>query len=152
MLGQRGVAKKKAGVRSFDPTGGEYQVFVSHASADKWLATTICEKIEAVDGARTFRDDRDIDGGDSIPENIRREIVRSNEMLVLMTPDSVDRPWVILEIGAMWGRRKDARIVAVLQHVQTDRIPSMIQDKKAIQLNDFDDYLSELAIRIRGVK
>lgn len=42
-----------------------YQVFVSHATSDKWLAKAICEKIEAT-GAVTFRDDRDIHGGDDI--------------------------------------------------------------------------------------
>ncbi|REJ72873.1 MAG: TIR domain-containing protein, partial [Planctomycetota bacterium] len=52
-----------------------YQVFVSHATADKWLAVTLCEKIEAT-GATTFRDDQDIDGGDDIPERIRTEIKR----------------------------------------------------------------------------
>lgn len=57
-----------------------YQVFVSHATADKWLATTLCEKIEAA-GASTFRDDRDIDGGDDIPERIRTEIKRSREFV-----------------------------------------------------------------------
>jgi hypothetical protein len=48
-----------------------YQVFVAHATADKWLAKVVCEKIEGT-GASTFRDDRDIDGGDDIPEAIRR--------------------------------------------------------------------------------
>ena len=50
-----------------------YQIFVSHATADKWLAITLCEKLEKA-GASTFRDDRDIDGGDDIPERIRVEI------------------------------------------------------------------------------
>jgi hypothetical protein len=68
-----------------------YQVFVSHATADKWLATVICEKLEAV-GATTFRDDRDINGGDDIPDRIRTEIRRSQELVVLLTPHSVDRP------------------------------------------------------------
>ena len=67
-----------------------YQVFVSHASADKWLARTVCEKIEET-GASTFRDDRDINGGDDIPEEIRRQIKQSREIVVLLTPDSVDR-------------------------------------------------------------
>ena len=56
-----------------------YQVFVSHATADKWLAKTICQKVESA-GATTFRDDRDIDGGDDIPEEIRRQIKQSKEI------------------------------------------------------------------------
>jgi hypothetical protein len=91
----------------------DFQVFVSHASADKWLATAICEKIESV-GAIYFRDDRDIHGGDDIPEAIRTQINSSRELVVLLTPDSIDRPWVLLEVGAAWGRRRHYRIIPVL--------------------------------------
>lgn len=106
-----------------------YQVFVSHATADKWIARTICEKIEQ-QGARTFRDDRDIDGGDDIPDTIRLQIKQSREMIVLLTPNSVDRPWVTLEVGAAWGWSRKIRIVPVLCHVDVDPIPGMIKGKK----------------------
>ncbi len=126
----------------------KYQVFVSHATADKWLATTFCEKIEEV-GAATFRDDRDINGGDDIPEQIRTQIKQSRELIVLLTPKSVDRPWVLLEVGAAWGWRKNYRIVPVLFHVTVDAIPAIIQGKKAFNLNEFDQYLKELKGRLK---
>ena len=125
----------------------DYQVFVSHATADKWIATTFCEKIETT-GATYFRDDRDINGGDSIPETIRTEIQVSRELVVLLTPDSIERPWVLLEVGAAWGRRKNYRIVPVLCHVSFDAIPDIIEGKKAFHINDFDKYLAELKRRI----
>src|SRR5438477_12445656 len=128
------MAKKKRGTKSL---ARPYQVFVSHATADKWLATTLCEKIETI-GATTFRDDRDIHGGDDIPEEIRRQIKQSKEVLVLLTPESVRRKWVTLEVGAAWGWSKRLRIVLVLNHVSVDPIPDMIKNKKAIPLNDFD--------------
>ena len=126
---------------------GGYQVFVSHATADKWLAKTLCEKIEQT-GATTFRDDRDIDGGDSIPDRIRREINRSAEMIVLLTPESVNRAWVLMEVGAAWGRRLGFRIVSILCHVEVDAIPDMLASKKAWSINDFDEYLKELKKRV----
>ena len=126
----------------------EYQVFVSHATADKWIATTFCEKIDAI-GATSFRDDRDIDGGDSIPESIRTQIQVSRELVVLLTPDSIERPWVLLEVGAAWGRRKDYRIVPVLCHVSFDAIPDIIEGKKAFHINEFDKYLTELKRRVK---
>ena len=76
-----------------------YQVFVSHATTDKWIARMICEKIESA-GATTFRDDRDIESGDDIPDEIRKQLIGSNELVILMTPDSVRRAWVLLEAGA----------------------------------------------------
>lgn len=134
------MAKKKETAKS-------YQVFVSHATADKWLARTLCEKIEEA-GASTFRDDRDIDGGDDIPERIRLAIKRSNELVVLLTPNSVDRHWVLIEIGAAWGRGKSIRIVPILYQVEVDTIPAIIQAKKAIQLNECDRYFAEVKTRV----
>jgi hypothetical protein len=126
-------------------------VFVSHATADKWLATVLCEKIEET-GAKTFRDDRDIDGGDDIPDAIRQQIVHCNEMVVLLTPESVNRPWVLFEVGAAWGRRRNSRIIAVLCHVQVDSIPGMIASKKAVPINQFDQYQRELKQRVSRSK
>jgi len=124
-----------------------YLVFVSHATADKWIARMLCEKIEET-GAKAFRDDRDINGGDDIPEEIRRQIVKSNEMIVIFSPESFNRPWVLLEIGAAWGRRQKTRIVAVLCHVEVDNIPDIISSKKTISINDVDDYFIELKRRV----
>ena len=84
-MSKRSTPKRGATVSSVEKP---YQVFVSHATSDKWLAKVLCEKIEAA-GATSFRDDRDIDGGD-IPEEIRRQIKRAQEIIVLLTPESVD--------------------------------------------------------------
>lgn len=144
-MAKRKTTKKTATKRSRPKP--DYQVFVSHATADKWIATTFCEKIDAT-GATSFRDDRDINGGDSIPQSIRSEILVSRELVVLLTPDSIERPWVLIEVGAAWGRREDYRIVPVLCHVTFDAIPDIIEGKKAFHINDFDKYLAELKHRV----
>src|SRR5277367_4434192 len=125
------MAKKKsaAGKVAKEDVRKPYQVFISHATADKWIAKTLCEKIEET-GATTFRDDRDIAGGDDIPEEIRRQIKRSNEPLVVLTPESVNRPWVILEVGAAWGWSKRVRITMIMCHVSFDPMPDMFKSKK----------------------
>lgn len=134
--------------RKFKTQYPDYQIFISHATADKWIAKVICEKIEGV-GASTFRDDRDIDGGDDIPDEIRQQIKRSREMIVLFTPESVDRAWILLEIGAAWGWRKDFPIVPIRNHIEIDPIPDIIKSKKAITLNDFDSYLTEVSKKVK---
>lgn len=141
------MKKKQTARKSKKSMTAAYRVFVSHATADKWLATTFCEKIEQM-GAATFRDDRDINGGDDIPQEIRMQIKQSRELVVLLTPESVDRPWVLIEVGAAWGWRKDYRIVPILCHVTVEAIPDIIKGKKAFQLNEFDHYLAELRRRV----
>jgi hypothetical protein len=84
--------RKKKSVKTARMTsGGGYCVFMSHATADKWIAKTLCEKIEQA-GASTFRDERDIETGDDIPEEIRKKLAHSQELVLLLTPESADRP------------------------------------------------------------
>lgn len=130
------------------PARPPYQVFVSHATADKWIARVCCEKIGDVPGATTFRDDRDIDGGAPIPATLREALKQSDEMLVLLTQTSVQRPWVLHEIGVMWGFEK--RIVPVFHDVTPDQFPPLVRDVRAYPLNDFDQYLADLRKRVRG--
>lgn len=96
---------------------------------------------------KTFLDEKDIEGGDSIPEEIRESIQKCDELLVLLSPYSVDRPWVLIEIGAAWGLNK--RIVAITDKISPADMPDVIEQHKAIDLNDFENYLDQFVARAR---
>jgi hypothetical protein len=123
-----------------------YRVFVSHATADKAMANTICAAIDAIPGATTFRDDRDIAGGENIPQTIRGAIRRSDQLLVLLRPTSIMRPWVILEIGMAYGLGK--RIVPICYNVEMDTI-DLLAMTKAYRFADLEAYLNDLRRRVR---
>jgi hypothetical protein len=139
------MARKKKEPKAARRPG--YRIFISHATADKWIARILCEKLEAV-GAETFRDDRDIAGGENISVRLRDEIISADEVLVLLTPNSTTRPWVLLEIGCAWGHNR--RIVPFCYNVAVEAIPAILQPTKAIDLNALNDYLDEVAARVRG--
>ena len=137
---------RKTSVRPSRPRAGSRQrvVFVSHATYDKFLAKVICERLEAI-GVATYRDDRDIEGGDSIPESIRMAIEQCDELAVLLTPQSIQRQWVLVEIGMAIGMGK--RIVPLLYHIATDSIPESIRPNRGFDLNEFDAYLADVVKR-----
>lgn len=134
------AAKKGRTKKSTSP----YRVFVSHATYDKWVARVLCEKIEQL-GVATFRDDRDIAGGDSIPDAIRDAIEACDEILVLLSPDSVKRSWVLFEVGMAFAFRK--RSVPLMFHVSSEEIPDLIQSDRGYTLENLDDYLADLQRR-----
>ncbi len=53
-------------------------------------------------GVETFLGVFDIQTGDDFKARIRVEIVRSDEMVVLLTPFSVRRTWLMNEVGLAW--------------------------------------------------
>lgn len=127
-----------------------YLVFISHASEDLWVARQmkrqIEERIEKVGGA-VFLDESNIQSGDYFVDKIVDAIQRSTELVVLITPESIQKEWVMAEIGAALSQRM--RIVAVLYKVPFEEMPDLLAQRKAIPLNDFDEYLSELEARVR---
>jgi len=131
----------------------KYVVFISHSSKDKWIARQIDrlirEKGQSV-SIETFLDEKDIAGGESIAESIRDNLRQCSELLVLFSRYSVDRPWVLIEVGAAWGLEK--YIVAIIDKVTPEELPDIITPYKAIDLNNFDEYLSQLLKRAESRK
>jgi len=125
-------------------------VFISHSEKDRWIAKQIAVLVEEKCrgyNVKTFLYEKDIAGGESIPESIRKNIQECSEFLVLLSRYSIDRPWVLIEIGAAWVLGK--RITAIIDKVTPEEMPDIITPYKAIDLNSFDEYLEQLFNRVK---
>ena len=127
-------------------------VFISHSSADTWVARQIAREIEAR-GATPFLDEAQVDAGADFEEDILNFLERAHELVVLLTPWALDRPYVWAEIGAAWGRR--IPIVALLLGLTSTElqtrpgVPILLKKRDLLQLNEIDIYLEQLAARMR---
>ena len=127
-----------------------YRVFISHGWSDLWVAQQIERRVRRDTGAKTFIDAFDIAKGDDFEERIFDEIRRSDELVVLMTPWSIDRHWLWVEIGA--ARAHGCRIVPVLYHVSLDEVDrgggtTFVRARNAVDINEIDTYLRQLKRR-----
>ena len=126
------------------------QVFISHSGLDTWVAKQIQRHISAM-GSATFLDEGDIYVGDDFENIILVEIRKSQELVVLLTPWSLKRPYVWLEVGAAWGLEK--RLVFVLHGVTEAELssgagnPALLKRTNVVELNDIDKYLEQLRKR-----
>jgi hypothetical protein len=127
-----------------------YVVFISCSHSDRWIARQWVNLIERIGKGRvrTFLDEKDIESGDSIPEEIRKKIRKCDELVVLLTPSSKDRPWVTLEMTGAWFLGK--RVNAVLYSVSPKEMPEFMYPYKALDLAEFDRYIEQLKVRLRG--
>src|SRR5437016_5808228 len=83
-------------------------VFVSHSAKDTWIARGIGRC-----GAKAFLDEAEIEVGGDFEEEILAFLDKADELVVLMTPWALERPYVWAELGAAWSRR--IPIVILLQ-------------------------------------
>lgn len=131
----------------------ERLVFISHAGEDTWIARQIAREVTSR-GARPFLDQADIDVGAEFEDDIRLFLDRANELIVLFTPWSLERPYVWAEIGAAWIRR--IPIVVVLlgltpaEFQSRPNTPVFLKKRDLIHLNQIDQYLDQLQERVVG--
>ncbi|MDQ3815186.1 MAG: toll/interleukin-1 receptor domain-containing protein, partial [Armatimonadota bacterium] len=91
--------------------------------------------------------EKDLAGGGVIWQEIQKGIDACHEAIVLVSPNSVNSQWVMLEVGAVsMGQHK--RVTPILNHVSHDAMKPLT-DIKAIDLNDFEKFLSQLKKRIQ---
>lgn len=127
-----------------------YVVFISHASEDRWTAGQLEKELGAV-GAECFLGSNAIETGDDFDERIKLALRDASELLVLLTPAALGRPYVRIELGIAWllGRR----IVGILHGMTSgdlaahDGAPAF-QRTQLRDINELDEYLEELRQRI----
>jgi len=117
-----------------------------------WVAKQIAREIEGR-GATPFLDEAQVDAGADFEEDILSFLERAHELVVLLTPWALDRPYVWAEIGAAWGRR--IPIVALLLGITPTElqtrpgIPVLLKKRDLLQLNDIEVYLEQLKGRVQ---
>lgn len=127
-------------------------VFISHSSRDIWVAKQIAREI-TTRGAHTFLDALHIDAGADFSEEIRSNLRRADELVVLWTPWALDRAFTLAEIGGAWTR--GIAIIQLLYGVNAQELvarpgfPGFLKALDMIQLDDIDDYLRQLERRIQ---
>lgn len=128
----------------------QYRVFFSYSHKDRWIARQCVRLIEEKGSGRikVFLDEKDIDAGQSIADSVRANIEACDEFVVLLTRYSKDRPWVLIEMGAAWGLKRP--MIAIIDKIGPKEMPDIVSPYKAVDLNDFDQYLEQLSKRVKA--
>jgi hypothetical protein len=125
------------------------QIFLSHSTRDRSIAEALKDLLEAVFGKRRivveFSSDQQAGGG--IPPGahwlpwITERITEADRTYVLLTPNSMKKPWVLWESGAAAGvalaTNKASRVVPITFGIRDADIPSPFQSTQRV-LGDTD--------------
>ncbi|MHA1732633.1 MAG: toll/interleukin-1 receptor domain-containing protein [Promethearchaeota archaeon] len=129
--------------------GIECDIFISYAETNRKLASELKEALETPlatgESPFCFMAAMDIKAGDIWEEKIRQAIISSKKIVVLVTPDSIRRPWILMEIGAGWVLQKP--LIAALQQVDPTEIEHPLSKYQAGTINspsEFTKFVSEV--------
>lgn len=127
-------------------------VFISHASCDGWVAGQIARRSKEFN-VESFLSESDIGPGDrDFEERLREALEQCAELVVLLTPEALDRHYVWMEIGAVWGAHKP--VSAILYRITPEElrktgVPVLLLRRNLVDINrDGDRLIAQLGRRL----
>ena len=117
-------------------------VFLSHASEDNDLAKTLATSLYA-NGVKTFYDEWEIRSGESIRQKIDAGLEGCTHFVVLLSKDSITKPWVNAEIDGAFVRKLEGlcRFIPLRIALKPDELPPLL---KCLHSPAIDNYEADL--------
>ena len=120
------------------------EIFISVTHADAGLAEALSDAMKALFGAIVrvyFSPSKELEGGIRHGEDwfdwIARHVQQCDFALILITPSSVQKPWILWEAGAVYGvaiakgREGQRKVRPLVYQIDDAQIPSPIREAKA---------------------
>jgi hypothetical protein len=87
---------------------------------------------------------------------IAEAVGEAAELVVLLTPWAIERPWVWVEISLAHFRDPACPMIVLLHGLSRrdflaiEKVPAFLKQEDIIPLNGVEDYFVDLAARIKG--
>lgn len=134
--------------------GKEYDIFISHATADKDdFVRPLAEHLRSVD-VKVWFDEFELKLGDSLRERIDYGLKNSRFGLVILSSAFFNRPWTDYELNSFVAREMDeAKIILPIWHkVSKDevlRFSPVLADKVSLKSSDYS--MAEISSEIASI-
>ncbi len=132
--------------------GAMPKAFLSYAWEDRALAKAIAEALHA-NGIETWWAEWEIRAGDSLRQKIDAGLRNCTVFLVLLTTQSINKPWVNQEMDAGLLRKIEdqARFIPIRSGLAPSALPPLLRGMLSPALEDFDKDIRQIIADIHGV-
>lgn len=123
--------------------------FLCHSSKDKQLAQRIANDFQG-QGIDTIFDKWEIGPGDSLRQKIDAGLGRCTHFVALLTPNSIDAPWVNAEMDAAFVQKVSGKckFIPLRSGLPVDALPPLLQ---ALHSPELKDYEADIQALINGI-
>jgi TIR domain-containing protein len=129
----------------------QYDAFMSYFSGDADFAKRVQSDLH-LRGLRLWRDEHEIEIGDSLSQRIEEGLKKSYSMIIVLSPEALSRPWVNEELRAGYARRlaEKFKIFPVL-HKECE-LPPLLADYRYADFRDPSRYEESLSLLERAIR
>ena len=118
-----------------------YTVFISSSYKDRDLARDVARRLKEA-GVRALYSELTLSAGSEFEKLFMDQLKNADEIIVILSGNSVDNLWMMFEIGAASSLRK--KITPVVVGLEQEELPPVIKQLKYIRYNEVSDYISKL--------
>jgi hypothetical protein len=116
-----------------------FDVFLSYSSRSSSEAKSIADLITSASG-KVFMAEKSVEPGENFEDRIRDAISGSQEVWILLTPDSLSSDWVASEWGAAWVLRKS--IIPIILRCEIKNLPIRYQRLQCIDFHRIGELVA----------
>jgi hypothetical protein len=129
----------------------EFDTFMSYFSGDKPFAVRLANDL-SLRGIRVWRDDNEIEIGESLTDKIQEGLKKSYTFTIILTQEALNRPWVKEELRAAYNLRlaEEFRILPVLY--KDCEIPLFLGDYKNADFREEKHYSEQLGLLEKAIQ
>jgi len=110
-----------------------FRVFVSYAMEDTFYAMELINSLNQSPKLRVVTSDK-ISAGENWSSKFKRKLSESDFFIILLSPTSVNSKWLLFELGAAWGLKKNIVTVTTSPDV-INKLPVSLSDYRVIDLD-----------------
>lgn len=123
-------------------------IFISHASEDSGIAEEFANMFKEKN-IKTFVSNLDILAGTDWDKQLREEIYKSDELLLILSPKSNNSKWVMIEVGAAWILGKPITPAVMYTNVKSTPEPiKKFQARSILTISEREKIVEDIVKRI----
>jgi TIR domain len=131
------VGKKKVTERYMP-----YKIFISSSRRDADLARDLAKRLEKAGLEVLMPAEK---AGENFVAKINSNLRKADEVVVILTNNSIDSKNLLFEMGAATSLEK--QLTPVIQGVEPEKLPTLIKQMEYVRYADLERYISKLKQR-----
>lgn len=113
------------------------RIFLSYVEADRTYARKLSNLLSQRPNLRIFTTET-LSAGEDWKSKLKDELSQTDILMVLLSSNSVNSPWVLQELGAAWAL--DKPIIPVVIHPEVSfKMPVMLRELQSVEVKDFEN-------------
>jgi hypothetical protein len=117
------------------------KIFISSSSGDSDLARDLAKRLDQP-GLKVVTPAEGADGGNTIKARISEALRTADEIVFILTKNSVDSQRLLFEMGAATSLEK--HVTVLIQGVEHEELPDIIKQMDYVKYADLEQFIAKL--------